>query len=276
MRRACFPLLPLRMGLLLGTAMGLGFSGPTASGLSAQLVELRVDVEEGAEFVRTSRVVMEESSPGSSGTSEVRRTVRIQVVELRTDGSGMLRFSVDSLTWDPMDGMAPAEAPEQMALPPEGSGDEPILVPFQPGGMLDMSRWSFPEGDDEFVLVEAMRIIETLGPVGHASGLPMGLPPALRIGETFRPAPWGNQAAHPGSFTLEEVEEVDGRRVARIRLDADGPAHGGVTHEGSGHLRIDLDAGRLVEWQFTHRMIRTDAQGGRHAMVRDERVVPGR
>jgi hypothetical protein len=260
MPRSCF--------LPVGALVGLLASGLPSFGLSAQLVELRVPVQEGAEFVRTSRQIVDASGPGTSSTSETRWTVGIRVAELRADGGGILHFTMESL----------------VSVPPGTPGEtDPVTdawlgnathVPFEPGGKVDLSGWSFPDGDDDFAFVESIRIMETLGPVGNASGLPTGLPPALRIGESFRLGLWGSPGAHPTAFTLEAVDEVDGRRIARIRMESGGPVPGDVSQQGAGYLRIDLDAGRLVEWAFTHETIQTDPRGVRISIVREERVVP--
>ncbi len=192
MQRTWFPLIPLQAGLLLGALVGL----PT-SGLSAQLVELHVPVEEGAGFVRTSRQVQEVSGPGTSSTTELRWTVGIRVAELRGDGSGTLHFTVDSLVTEDA-GMMDSLAATWLGTT--------MHVPFESGGTLDLSGWSNPDLDDERAFLEALRFAETLGPLGHAAGLPRGIPPALRVGESFR-SPRGARIPSPSTSPSRRLKK---------------------------------------------------------------------
>jgi hypothetical protein len=258
-------------------AVGQEGPGPSASG---PLVEFRSAVEEGAEFVRSHRTVHTYRSPRRSGGGERTASYRIQVAELGADGSGILRYTLEAQHEERTDAMDPADALRAMShLPDQAMGmDElpaqpsELRLSFDASGAVDLSS-EVPSGPiDEEAFIAALWLADFVGPVVRADGLPLGFPPALRVGQSFRA---GGQGGSGGTetFTLEAMEERDGRRVARIGISGRFATRESVG-EASGHVLFDVEKGRLVEWVMTRRTTVTDAGDGSMTFESEDRIVP--
>jgi len=270
---ACAFLLPPTL-----LATGQEGPGPSASG---PLVEFRSAVEEGAEFIRSHRTVHTYRSPRRSGEGERAASYRIQVAELGADGSGILRYTLEAQHEERTDAMDPAGALRALGhFPGQAMGmnqlpaqPSELRLSFDASGAVDLSS-EVPSGpiDDDDAFIAALWLVDFVGPVVRADGLPLGFPPALRVGQSFQA---GGQGGSGGgeTFTLEAMEEREGRRVARIGISGRFATRESVG-EASGHVLFDVEEGRLVEWVMTRRTTVTDAEGGSMTFESEDRMVP--
>jgi hypothetical protein len=245
---------PRLHALLLSLAVAL-LVAPAA--LQGQLVEFPVQVAEGAEFLGTVSVTARVETPHDEGFDTADLTARLRVTELRADGSGVVEATIEAMrvrgesgrrgprAWDSTVDDVDPEDPELVFT--ASMIGRTFTLPFLPGGELDLAPFiREPETESEFL--ELGFFLTLAGLLARADGLPTGFPPALRVGESFSvPAQATHGEAGLLRYTLIEVAEDDGRRVARIGISGESSQGMLGTTETTGHILFDLSAGRMVE-----------------------------
>ncbi len=261
-----------------------------ARALHAQEVGFPMEIREGREFHRRVQVTSRERSirPGATGSVEVLEELvlegSLRVARLNPDGSGILEAEPSSLrlrregpdrpsqTWIAGEG-PPPEGLEYEVY--EGMLHRTFRVPFLPGGQVNPEFFAATPDDDRATL-ERWTLLLLVGPEDRVDGFPLGFPDALEAGTPRTGSvPEGFPVLR---YSLEGVEEEEGRRVARIRFETPSvpPAMMGDAEDVSaetGFARVDVDANEVLELVRLRRRT-LEAPAGEARWTLESRTTP--
>lgn len=266
--------LPLASALLAGALLL-----PAAPAeLSGQAVQLRYGFTEGMDL--RYEVVQSSSTeiPGMGNmTQEQRQVLRMEVLSVDAEGNARIRQTIERIQMDmdsPMGNQSWDSADEGAPPAPEFAGVGAMIglgmeVTIAPDGSLvdagDMGAWldaMLEEADPEVrAVLEQTMGEEALQNMISQSFQPLG-PASVNIGDSWDhtvevPLPFGRMASTT-TYTLERVEEMDGRQVATLGVtgrmgelipEEGNPMAGMIQIEGgdiTGRVHFDLDRGLFL------------------------------
>jgi hypothetical protein len=261
-----------------------------------------------------TKVTSESALPGMFQLAQSQRLVtRRDIVSVNEEGSARIRETVESLVLEldtpagreRFDSTNPSASSATLAPMAARLADRVTeSVMGTDGSLLDRAT---PTASVDAVLQgvgpEARGAIESMGLTGAISGLVVGGgAPELNPLFPAEPVALGEQwevettsavgAVTRQVYTFEAIEELDGRRIALVRISGNSSAPapaggaggmgglGGLIGMGggalSGHLRFDLDRGVLVEQVQETRTEITALGMAVQAVTRTEvRLIPG-
>jgi len=270
--------------LLAAALLALPLALPSA--LDAQDRIAVPELREGATFHRVVTTSLRSETPRGVHEEVTHYEARLQVTELRADGSGVFEIepTVMRAEWTQADGESgswdsdtdPEPTEGRFRVPPDFVGHT-FQVPFLPGGELDLAFFqSAPESDEE--LLALMGVSSLLGPQDRADGLPSGLSGEVEVGTPARSMSIPGSTVPMAEYRLVGIEERAGRLEGLVEIS------GGLTgsmfgfDEGVGRLtgqvRIDVERGQVIEsvLSLSHQVAQDP--DSRHHMEFQYRTVP--